>query len=113
MGLVIEVTVMRGQWFMLDVSMLKECEGDGKVGVGHGGSVVVVSATRGLGTVSSEADVLWMSMVRGIRGVRGVCEMCGFGSGRGRVEWIRVLGLGFTNPMGTGECVWIVVVWVL
>ena len=32
-----------------------------------------VSATRGSGIVSSAADVLWMSMVRGMR---GVCEMC-------------------------------------
>ena len=25
---------------------------------------------------SSAADVLWMSVVRGMRGVGGVCEMC-------------------------------------
>ena len=46
-----------------------------------GCGVVVVSAghvggTRGSGSVSSAADVLWMSVVRGIRGVGGVCEMC-------------------------------------
>ena len=43
--------------------------------------MVVVSAgnvggTCGLGIVSSAADVLGMSMVRGMRGVNGVCEMC-------------------------------------
>ena len=43
--------------------------------------MVVVSAghvggTRGSCIVSSAADVLWMSVVRGMRGVGGVCEMC-------------------------------------
>ena len=43
--------------------------------------MVVVSAghvggTRGSGIVSSAADVLWMSGVRGMRGVGVVCEMC-------------------------------------
>ena len=42
--------------------------------------MVVVSAghvggTRGSGIVSSTADVLWMSVVRGMRGVGGVCEI--------------------------------------
>ena len=32
-----------------------------------------VSDTRGSGIVSSAADVLWMSVMRG---VGGVCEMC-------------------------------------
>ena len=35
-----------------------------------------VGDTRGLGTVSSAADVPGLSMVRGMRGVGGVCEMC-------------------------------------
>ena len=35
-----------------------------------------VGGTRGSGIVSSAADVLWMSVVRGMRGVGGVCEMC-------------------------------------
>ena len=35
-----------------------------------------VGSTRGSGIVSSAADVLWMSVVRGMRGVGGVCEMC-------------------------------------
>ena len=43
--------------------------------------MVVVSAgheggTRGSGIVSSVADVLWKSVVRGMRGVCGVCGMC-------------------------------------
>ena len=43
--------------------------------------MVVVSAghvggTRGSGIVSSAADVLWMSVVRGMEGGGGVCEMC-------------------------------------
>ena len=40
------------------------------VSVGH------VGGTHGSGVVSSAADVLWMSVVRGMRGVGGVCEMC-------------------------------------
>ena len=32
--------------------------------------------TRGSGIVFSAADVLWMSVVRGMRGIGGVCEMC-------------------------------------
>ena len=35
-----------------------------------------VSGTRGSGIGSSAADVLWMSMERGMRGFGGVCEMC-------------------------------------
>ena len=35
-----------------------------------------VGGTRGSGIVSSAADVLWMSVVRGMRGVGGVCVMC-------------------------------------
>ena len=57
--------------------------------------------------VSSAADVLWMSVVRRVRGVGGVCEMCmclaGCGVCREGGEWVWRLGLGFTNPMGTGE----------
>ena len=51
--------------------------------MGDGEGVVVVGAghehvggTRGSGIVSSSADVLGMSVVRGMRGVGGVCEMC-------------------------------------
>ena len=35
-----------------------------------------MGGTHGLGIVSSAADVLWMSVVRGIRGVGGVSKMC-------------------------------------
>ena len=54
-----------------------------------------VGCTRGLGIVSSAADVPWM------RGVGGVCEMCMAQDGVGG-EWMRGMGLGFTNPVGTG-----------
>ena len=40
------------------------------VSVGH------VGGTRGSGIVSSAADVLWMSVVRGMTGVGGVFVMC-------------------------------------
>ena len=74
-----------------------------------GPGVVAVSAcmsgTRGSGVLSSTGDVL-------VRGVGGVCGMClargGVGGERG--EWMRELGLGFTNPLGTGGvldmCLW-------
>ena len=70
------------------------------VRVGH------VGGARYSGVVSCAADVLWMSEVRGMRGIGGVCEMCMClargGVGRERGEWMRGLGLGFTNPVGTG-----------
>ena len=47
-----------------------------------------VCATRGLGIVYSAVDVLGMSLARG--GVESEAS-----------EWIRGLGLGFTNPVGT------------
>ena len=58
-----------------------------------------MSGTRGSGVLSSTGDVL-------VRGVAGVCDMCmclarGGVGGEGR-EWMRELGLGFTNPVGTG-----------
>ena len=75
-----------------------------------------VGGTRGSGIVSSAADVLRMSVVRGMRGVGVVCEMCmclapggvggeglvderiGFGlyqscTNRGSVERVSVFGL--------------------
>ena len=85
------------------------CEGNGNAGVGSGGGVVVVSAcmcgTRDSGVLSSTGDVLEMIVVRG---VGGVCDMCmclargGVGGEGG--EWMRELGLGFTNLWGQGEC---------
>ena len=58
-----------------------------------------MSGTRGSGVLSSTGDVL-------VRGVGGVCDMCmclarGSVGGEGG-EWMRELGLGFTNPLGTG-----------
>ena len=58
-----------------------------------------MSGTRGSGVLSSTGDVL-------VRGVGGVCDMCiclarGGVGGEG-IEWMRELGLGFTNPVGTG-----------
>ena len=58
-----------------------------------------MSGTRGSGVLSSTCDVH-------VRGVCGVCDMCmclargGVGGEGG--EWMRELGLGFTNPVGTG-----------
>ena len=76
----VAVTVMRVLLYMLHVCMIRECEGDGNAGVEDGGDVAVVSAghiggTRGLGVVSCAADVLGISVVRGMRGDRGMC-MC-------------------------------------
>ena len=72
-GSVVAVTVMRVLGFF-------GCE---YAGVGDVGGMVVVRAgheyvgsTPGSGIVSSAADVLWMSVARGMRGVGGVCEMC-------------------------------------
>ena len=52
-----------------------------------------MSGTRGSGVMSNTGDVLEMSVVRGVGGAVWV-ERGG--------EWMRELGLGFTNPVGTG-----------
>ena len=60
-----------------------------------------MSGTCGSGVLPSTGDVL-------VRGVGGVCDMCicmclargGVGGEGG--ELMRELGLGFTNPVGTG-----------
>ena len=48
-----------------------------------------------------------MSVVRGMTGVGGVCGMCMYLARVGVVgeggDWMRGLGLGFTNPVVTGE----------
>ena len=84
-------------------------------GVCFGAGVVAVSAymgvTRGSGILSSEDDVIEMSVVRD---VVGVCDMCMCLARRG--VGVRGLGLCFTNPGGTGEsgiCVCVEVVWVV
>ena len=68
-----------------------------------------MSGTRSSGVLSSTGDVF-------VRGVGGVCDMC-MCLARGG-EWMRELGLGFTNPLGQGECwtcvcVLVAVVWVV
>ena len=87
----------------------------GDAGVGSGGGVFAVSAymdgTRGSGVLSSAGNVLQMSVVSGIGGVCGMC-MClargGVGGAGG--EWVKGLGLGFTNPGETwgkwDMCLW-------
>ena len=98
--------------FVLDVSMLRVCEGECNTGVGDGGGVVAVSAgyeyvgsARGSDMVSCAADVLGMSVVCEMRGVGGVREMrmclARVGVGEMRGEWIKGLCLGFTNSVET------------
>ena len=64
-------------------------------------SAVYVGGTRGSCIVTSAADVLWMSVVRRMQELveymRCVCVWLWAES-----EWMRGLGLGFTNPVGTG-----------
>ena len=64
-----------------------------------------VGGTRGSCIVYSAADVLCMSVVRGMRGVGGVGDMCVCLARVAWVErggkWMRGLGMGFTNPVGT------------
>ena len=60
-----------------------------------------MGGTRCSGIVSSAVDVLWMSVVRRMRVVGGVCVWPGRRERRGG-EWMRGLGLGFTNFVGTG-----------
>ena len=62
-----------------------------------------MSRTRGSVVLPGTGDVLEMSVVRD---VGGVCDMCmclarGSVGGQGG-EWMRGLGLGFPNPVGTG-----------
>ena len=105
MDAVVVVTVMRVLLFVLHVCMLRECEGvmvTGNASVGDGLGVAVVGAghvggTRGSGNVSSTADVLWMSVVRGMRGVGGVCEMC---------MWLAHGAWVQREVSGSVDCVW-------
>ena len=57
-----------------------------------------VGGTRGSGIVSRAADMLSMSVVHGMRGVCVWLGVAWVETG----EWMRGLGLGFTNPVGTG-----------
>ena len=59
---------------------------------------VCMSGTRGSGVLSSTCDVL----VRGVGGVSDMCMCLAWGGVGGEGgEWMRELGLGFTNHMGT------------
>ena len=62
-----------------------------------------IGGTRGSGVLSSTGDVLGVSVVRGVGGLCDIC-MClargGVGGEGG--EWMRGLGLGFTNPVEQG-----------
>ena len=60
--------------FVLHVCLLRECDGARLTAMLVWGWMKC--GTRGSGIVSSAADVLWMSLVRGMRGVDRVCEMC-------------------------------------
>ena len=56
-------------------------EGDCNAGVRDGEVLLwcmheYVGGTRGSGFVSNAADMLRMSMMRGMRGAAGVCKMC-------------------------------------
>ena len=68
---------MRVLLFVLDVSMLRGCEDDDNAAVGDGGVFAgsvghaYVGSTGGSDIVYSEANVLVMSVVRGMRGVGG------------------------------------------
>ena len=50
--------------------------------------------------MSSAADVLGKSVVRGMRGVGGVCELC-MCLARGGVWGVWMRGLAFSNSVGT------------
>ena len=62
-----------------------------------------MGGTRGSGILYSAGDMLEMSVVRGVCGVGDMC-MCLVRGGLGGIggEWVRGLGLGFTNLGGTG-----------
>ena len=74
--------------------------------MGSGGGVFAMTAymgdTRGSSVLSSAGGVIEMSVVRGVGGVYDMC-MCLARGGVGGLggEWVRGLGLGFTNPGGT------------
>ena len=62
-----------------------------------------MSGTRGSCVLSSTGDVFEMSVVRGVGGVCDMCMCLAWGGVGGEVgEWMRELGLGFTNHVGTG-----------
>ena len=91
---------------------VRECENDDYADAGDEECMVAVSAgheytgfSRDSGSVSSVYDVLEMSLVMGseelVECVRCICGWLG-GWWEVRGEWMRGLGLGFTNLVGTG-----------
>ena len=79
-----------------------------------------MGGTRGLGIMSSAADVLWINVLRGMRGVGGVCEMCmclaravwvkrGVSGGE---DWVWALPILWEQGSVGRVCVLVVVVWV-
>ena len=87
------MTVMRVMLFVSDVIMLSDCEGNVNAGVvSVSAGYKYVDGTCGSGYASSTADVLGMSVVRGMRGVGGVCEMCMCCGNRGSVYVCLCLG---------------------
>ena len=77
LGAVVALTVVCMMLFVLDVNILRECEGDDNSGVGDGRGLVAMNAwheyiggTRGSRIMSSKYNVFVMSVRR------GVCEMC-------------------------------------
>ena len=78
-----------------------------------------MSGTRGSGVLSSTGGVLEMSVARGVGGLCDMCMCFAWGGVHGDVgEWMKRLGLGFTNPGGVRGsvgrvCVLVAVVWVV
>ena len=59
-----------------------------------------VGGSRGSCIVSSAADVLWMSVVRGMRGLGGVFEMC---MCLARAVWVEMEGDWMSRILGPGS----------
>ena len=94
----VAVTVMHVLLFVLHVCVLRECEGVRVMAMLVWGTGDVWFRRVRIWVVqvlSSACDVLEMSVVRS---VGGVCDMCMCLARDG----VRGLGLGFTNPGGTG-----------
>ena len=66
-----------------------------------------MGGTCGSGIVSSAADVIWMSVVRGMRGVVGVCVCL-------VAAWVETIGFGFYQSSGNrGSVGHVSVFWLL
>ena len=90
--------------FVLHVCMLRECEGERVTAmlVWECGAVSAGCDCMGVACGSFGYDVPEMRVVRRVRVLGGVCLIC-MCLARGVVcKCVRGLGLGFTNPVGTG-----------